>query len=156
MIAVPDATTLPIDGRPMRASNFSINSCGKPSGNVGNARSSTTPINSQCPVTESLPADRSAMPSERGGRRGRRRVRERDEARQAHGGERRDVQGNGGRDVAERVAALVLVQRGIGQLADADAVEDDDDGAREHAVRDGVTRNSSERCAACESSRSRA
>ena len=30
-------------------------------------------------------------------------------------------------DVAERVAALVLVQRGIRQFADADAVENDDD-----------------------------
>ena len=41
---------------------------------------------------------------------------------------------NGGGDVAERVAALVAIHAGIGQLADADAVEDDDDGAREHVL----------------------
>ena len=129
MIAVPDATTLPIDLRPMRDSNSAINSCGKPFGNVGNARSSTTPISSQCPVTESFPDDRSAIRPYARGRRGRRRVLQRDEPRHAHGGERRDVQGNGGGDVAERVAALVLIQRGIGQFADADTVEHDHDGA---------------------------
>ena len=37
-----------------------------------------------------------------------------------------------GGDVAERVAALVAVRRRIRQLADADAVEHDDDGASEH------------------------
>ena len=38
------------------------------------------------------------------------------------------------RDVAERVAALILVQPGIGQFADAEAVENDDDRARIHAL----------------------
>ena len=33
------------------------------------------------------------------------------------------------RDVAERVAALIAVRGGIRQLADADAVQHDDDGA---------------------------
>jgi hypothetical protein len=38
--------------------------------------------------------------------------------------------------VSKRVAALVAVRGGIGQLADPDAVEDDDDGSsgRGHAL----------------------
>ena len=61
MISVPDATTLPMVPRPMRRSNSAIISAGKPCGNVGNGRSSTIPIISQWPVTESLPGDASAM-----------------------------------------------------------------------------------------------
>ncbi len=61
MIAVPEATELPIDLRPMRASNSAISAAGNPDGKVGNGRSSTMPINSQCPVTESFPFDRSAI-----------------------------------------------------------------------------------------------
>src|SRR6266850_6179133 len=61
MISVPDATTFPIVERPIRLSNSTITSRGKPCGNVGNGRSSTMPIISQCPVTESLPGDASAM-----------------------------------------------------------------------------------------------
>ena len=50
---------------------------------------------------------------------------ERDQPGHAQCGERWNVQWNGGGDVAERVAALVLIQCGIGQFADADTVEHD-------------------------------
>ncbi len=60
-MAVPDATQLPSTARPMRASKAAMRSLGNPSGKVGNGTSSTRPISSQCPVTESLPADRSAI-----------------------------------------------------------------------------------------------
>ena len=39
------------------------------------------------------------------------------------------------RDVADRVAALIAVRRRVRQLADADAVHDDDDGAGERRLR---------------------
>ena len=42
-----------------------------------------------------------------------------------------DLERDAAGDVAERIAAFVAVRRGVGQLADADAVHDDDDGARE-------------------------
>src|SRR5688500_1828448 len=61
IISVPEATTLPRVPRPMRRSNSVMSCGGNPAGNVGNGRSSTTPIISQCPVTESLPADTSAI-----------------------------------------------------------------------------------------------
>ena len=61
MIAVPDAALLPIVFRPMRRSNSAMTSAGKPFGNVGKARSRITPAISQCPVTESLPGERSAI-----------------------------------------------------------------------------------------------
>ena len=61
-----------------------------------------------------------------------RHVRQRHDARQTERGERRNVQADVPRDVAERVAALVAVRARVGQLADADAVQHDDDGAREH------------------------
>ena len=93
------------------------------------------PIISQCPVTESLPADASAI---------------RPTAPTAdsfhgiapiaatrfkpEGAKRRKAQRHLLRDVAEGVAALVAVGDGIGQLADADAVEHDDDGAGEGGV----------------------
>ena len=48
---------------------------------------------------------------------------------QAETPERRDAQADLTGDVAERVAAGVTVRGGIGQLAGADAVEDEDDGA---------------------------
>ena len=38
------------------------------------------------------------------------------------------------RDVAERVAARVAILRGIGHLADADAIENDPDHAIEHSM----------------------
>ena len=41
---------------------------------------------------------------------------------------KRDLRG----DITERVTALILVQRGIGQFADAEAVEDDDNRALKH------------------------
>ena len=117
----------------------------------GTARSSTMPIISQWPVTESLPADASAMrpyaprgrePRSRGAR----------ERRSALLGVLRDLGGFSGsapgdrgralRSVGTRsgtclamlptrVAALIAVRRRVRQLADADAVHDDDDGARE-------------------------
>ena len=41
-------------------------------------------------------------------------------------------------DVAERVAALVAVRRGVGQLSDADAVEHDQEDTREDRHVDGA------------------
>src|SRR5260221_3287922 len=61
MICVPDAALLPRTPRPVRRANSTMTSGGKPLGKPGNARSSTMPIISQWPVTESLPADASAM-----------------------------------------------------------------------------------------------
>ena len=61
MICVPDAALLPSTPRPVRRENSAMISGAKPPGNVGNARSITMPIISQCPVTESFPADASAM-----------------------------------------------------------------------------------------------
>ena len=61
MICVPEAALLPITPRPVRRENSSITSDGKPFGNTGNGRSSTMPIISQWPVTESFPGDASAM-----------------------------------------------------------------------------------------------
>ena len=61
MISVPDATTLPMEVRPIRRSNSAMISLENPWGNVGNGRSSTMPISSQWPVTESLPGDASAI-----------------------------------------------------------------------------------------------
>jgi hypothetical protein len=52
--------------------------------------------------------------------------------------ERRQVQRTMAADVAERVAALVAVRRGIGQLTDADAVEHDQEDAREDRHVDGA------------------
>ena len=43
-------------------------------------------------------------------------------------------------DVAERVAALIAVRGRVGQLADADAVEDDDEDALEDRHQDGLRR----------------
>src|SRR5258706_4833482 len=61
MIAVPDAALLPSTPRPVCRENSARISFENPFGNVGNARSSTMPIISQWPVTESLPAEASAM-----------------------------------------------------------------------------------------------
>src|ERR1043166_4588648 len=61
MICVPEAALLPIAPRPVRRENSLTMACGKPSGNVGKGRSGTTPIISQCPVTESFPAEASAI-----------------------------------------------------------------------------------------------
>ena len=51
--------------------------------------------------------------------------------------ERRDAQHGLTADIAERVAALIAVRRRVGQLANADAVEDDDEGALENRHQDG-------------------
>ncbi len=61
MIAVPEAALLASVPRPMRVSKSAISSRGNPWGNTGNGRSSTRPVISQCPVTESLPGDASAI-----------------------------------------------------------------------------------------------
>src|SRR5262245_28862178 len=61
MTAVPEATTLPSVARPIRRSNSLISDAGNPLGNTGNGRSSTSPMSSQWPVTESLPGDDSAI-----------------------------------------------------------------------------------------------
>ena len=132
MIAVPEAALLPSVPRPMRALEL-VDQLARESrsGNVGNGRSSTSPINSQCPVTESLPGDASAMRPKRADRAlpcgvagDRRATRARPEAAQ-----RRHAQTDLPRDVAERVAALVAVGGGIRQFADADAVENDQEDA---------------------------
>ena len=140
MICVPDAATLPSVARPMRRSNSSIRSFGNPFGNTGNARSSTMPIISQCPVTESLPGERSAMRPNAAERRGGEpfsailgkrlpvpffaQVHDPIETERAQcGNVERHLPGH----VADRVAAVVAIARRIGQLADADAVEHDYD-----------------------------
>src|SRR5690348_14783369 len=60
MISVPEAATFPITPRPVASLKRSSSSCGKPSGKVGNGRSVTMPIISQCPVVVSIPRPRSA------------------------------------------------------------------------------------------------
>ena len=117
----------------MRRENSAIISGGKPSGNTGNGRSSTMPIISQWPVTESLPADASAIrPIAARGTVGRRAPPMRRDAAEAERAQRRQRERHPAGDVAERVAALDRrTTAGVRQLADADAVEDDDDGAGE-------------------------
>ena len=73
MIRVPDAALLPSTPRPVWRENSSMMSGGNPFGNTGNGRSSTMPIISQWPVTESFPGDASAIRPDRRGRRRRRR-----------------------------------------------------------------------------------
>ena len=95
------------------------------------------PIISQWPVTESLPADASAIrPNAPRRSRPRRRAADRDDAAEAERPQRRQRSGTCARDVAERVAALSPYATGVGQLADADAVEHDDDDASEGVARD--------------------
>jgi hypothetical protein len=91
-----------------------------------------------------------------------------DEPRQAHRGKIGNVQSNVCGDVADGITAFVLIQRGIGQFADANAVKNDN-GRRagtpalpapppagrdvlktRRLIRDGAMRSNSERCAACE------
>jgi hypothetical protein len=54
-----------------------------------------------------------------------------DEAIQTERPQRRDCQRNAPGDVPQRIAALVAIGRGVGQLANPHAVEDDNDGAGE-------------------------
>ena len=61
MIWVPDAARLPMTPRPVRLENSAMISGANPFGKTGNGRSSTIPIISQWPVTESFPADASAI-----------------------------------------------------------------------------------------------
>jgi hypothetical protein len=106
----------------------------KPLGNTGNARSSTMPIISQWPVTESLPGEASPCgrsPTARPAERADRPRAQMDEAIQTQRPQRRDCQRESPGDVPQRIAALVAVRRGVGQLANPHAVEDDDDGAAE-------------------------
>src|SRR5919198_3092379 len=68
MIAVPDVAWLPRIVRPVCEESSASTSRGKPFGNTGKGRSRTIPIISQCPVTESFPADASAIrPTAAGG-----------------------------------------------------------------------------------------
>ncbi len=50
-------------------------------------------------------------------------------------GKRWQADGDLSRDVAQRVAALVIVVRGVGQCADSKAVDDEHDGPAEGTVR---------------------
>ena len=122
----------------MRDSNSSISAGGKPSGNVGNGRSSTRPAISQCPVTESLPGEASAM-----------------RPKAARGRSTGGIPGSvamfpspSAWSVGTLSTACRLMlpsvslpsspyERRVGQLADADAVEDDDEGALENRHQDG-------------------
>ena len=136
--------TFPSDRRPMRRSKSSMRSAGKPSGNVGNGRSRTSPAISQCPVTESLPGDASAMRpnAPTGSGVGSADV---DQTRQPERTQRRHAQAGGAGDVAEGVAALVAVRRRIRQLADADRVHDDENDTgegRHREVQGGAARGS--------------
>ncbi len=129
MISVPDATSLPIVRRPMRRSNSRDQVVGEyRAGNVGNARSRTMPAISQCPVTESLPRRLLAIRPNAAPCAGagvwsfRVTTRVRPSAASV-----RMCRWTCRGDVAERVAALVTVGGGIGQFADADAVDNDQD-----------------------------
>ena len=61
MMAVPEAALLPRTPRPIRREKPAMTSGAKPSGKTGNGRSSTRPIISQWPVTESFPGDASRI-----------------------------------------------------------------------------------------------
>ena len=61
MMSVPDAALLPITPRPVILEKSAMMPGGNPCGKTGNGRASTTPIISQWPVTESLPAEASAI-----------------------------------------------------------------------------------------------
>ena len=103
-----------------------------PPENTGKGSFRMMPIISQCPVTESFPADASAMrptaplampgcaapPSDA--------TRPRPSARSVG-----TLSGTRARDVPERVASPIAVLRRVRQFADADAVEHDDDGSLE-------------------------
>jgi hypothetical protein len=80
------------------------------------------PIISQCPVTESFPAERSANRNAAEAARG-------DpgcdmSARKSERPQRWDSKGNPPRDVSDGVAALIAITGGIWQLANADRVHD--------------------------------
>ncbi len=87
-------------------------------------------MSSQCPVTESLPGEDSAMrPNAARGAGSSSTPSTNATDRKSEAAERRETQANAPGDVAERVAALVLVGCGIGKLANADAIENDEDDA---------------------------
>ena len=138
MISVPDAALLPSTPRPVRRANSAMivrrEAVAETS---GTARSSTMPIISQWPVTESLPGRRFRHAAD--GRQRRRSVGGGSPiARRGASPSERSVgscSGTCARDVAERVAALIAVGGGVGQLADADAVQDDDDDAAKNVAR---------------------
>ena len=130
MMAVPEAALFPSVRRPMRSSKAAITSAGNPSGNTGNGRSSTSPISSQCPVTESFPGDDSAIrPNAARGAGSASTPSTNATLPESEAAERRKAQANVPGDVAERVAPLVAVGRGVGKLANADAIENDEDDA---------------------------
>ena len=90
------------------------------------------PAISQWPVVVSLPGETvTPLPYAAGGTRGRREMVERLDIGEAEADQIRNAQRTRARDVAERVAAHVAVVRGVGQFADADAIEHDPDDAVE-------------------------
>src|SRR5258706_3193621 len=60
-MAVPEAALFPSTPRLVCLEHSATISCEKPCAKPGNGRLNTTPIISQCPVTESFPADASAI-----------------------------------------------------------------------------------------------
>ncbi len=107
-------------------------SSGKPFGKTGNGRSISSPINSQWPVTESLPGDRSAIrPNAAAGEAtlsppGTSAIRDRPRLRSAGicSGTRRAI-------LPSVSLPASPYSAGVWQLADAEAVDDDDDRTRE-------------------------
>ena len=110
-------------------------------GKHGNGRSSTMPIISQCPVTESFPGDISAIrpTAARGASRPASPPIAGDMGKTERA-EGRDAQRDGARDVSERVAAFIAVHRRVGQRAGANAVEHEDDDSGELGGHGWVTR----------------
>ena len=105
-------------------------------GTAGTARSSRIPIISQCPVVVSFPAERSvARPCARAAARPRAR---RPRSRQVPEAERLEVRraepADRARGVAERVGAVVAVRGGVGRVAHAPRIADDEQHARHRRV----------------------
>ena len=125
-ITVPDAGLLPSVFRPMRRSYSAMTSGGKPV-RIGAERIlDDEPHHFPVARGRVLPRADLGHPPVRGGRdlgRGRRRER----VQQAEARERREAAGAGVEDVAESVGALVAEVGGVGKLADAEGVADDDD-----------------------------
>ena len=87
-------------------------------------------MSSQWPVTESFPGDGSAIRpnAPRGAGSAATPIDERGIAK-SQAAQRRQTQAERPRDVAERVAPVVAVRGGVRKLANADAVENDEDDA---------------------------
>ena len=132
MIAVPDAALLPSVFRPMRRSNSAITSPGKPSGKVGKARSRIDAGHLPVPGDRVLPGGSLGHPAVGAGRRvNRRHAVDVGDAREPERAQCRQLERDGAREVAERVAPAIAVGVRVGQLADTNAVED----REKHAIR---------------------